>query len=100
MFSDGKETQNYESSIQEQSSKFMAIVLEKETGRILVEQRNKFSLDDELEILSPGIEFNKTLKITKMTDENGVEISEAKNVQQKIWIYTNQNIFVGDILRK
>ena len=40
------------------------------------------------------------LKITKMTDENGVEISEAKNVQQKIWIYTNQNIFVGDILRK
>lgn len=100
MFSDGKPTQNYESSIQEQNSKFMAITLEKEKDRILVEQRNKFAVGDTLEILSPSEEFNKTLKIEKMTDENGVEISEAKNVQQKIWIYTNQNISVGDILRK
>ena len=30
MFSDGKPTQNYESSIQEQDSKFMAIVLKAE----------------------------------------------------------------------
>ena len=100
MFSDGKPTQNYESSIQEQNSKFMAIVLEKENNRILVEQRNKFSVGDELEILSPSNEFNKTLKIEKMTDENGEILTEAKNVQQKIWIYTNQNISIGDILRK
>ena len=100
MFSDGKPTQNYESSIQEQNSKFMAIVLEKENDRILVEQRNKFSVGDSLEILSPSEEFNKTLKIEKMTDESGTELFEAKNVQQKIWIYTNQNISVGDILRK
>ena len=100
MFSDGKPTQNYESSIQEQSSKFMAIVLKKEDNRILVEQRNKFSIGDELEILSPSSEFNKILKIEKMTDENGENLSEAKNVQQRIWIYTNQNISAGDILRK
>ncbi len=100
MFSDGKPTQNYESSIQEQNSKFMAIVLEKDNGRILVEQRNKFAVGDTLEILSPSEEFNKTLKIEKMTDESGNELSEAKNVQQRIWIYTNQNISVGDILRK
>ena len=100
MFSDGKETQNYESSIQEQNSKFMAIVLEKENDRILVEQRNKFSVGDTLEILSPTDAFNKTIKISKMTDENGENLIEAKNVQQKVWIYTDQNVLVGDILRK
>lgn len=100
MFNDGNVRQNYESSIQEQSSKFMAIVLEKQEGRILVEQRNKFAVGDSLEILSPSDEFNKLIKIEKMTDEDGNELTEAKNVQQKIWIYTNQNICSGDILRK
>ena len=100
MFSDGNPTQNYESSIQEQSSKFMAIVLKKEDNRILVEQRNKFAIGDSLEILSPSDEFNKILKIERMEDELGNEVPEARNVQQKLWIYTNQNIQVGDILRK
>ncbi len=100
MFNDGNETQNYESSIQEQNSKFMAIVLQKENNRILVEQRNKFAVGDKLEILSPSDEFNKILQISKMEDELGNEILEARNVQQKLWIYTNQNIQVGDILRK
>jgi hypothetical protein len=66
----------------------------------LIEQRNKFAIGDELEILSPSSEFNKILKIEKMTDETGTVLTEAKNVQQKIWIYTNQNISEGDILRK
>ena len=68
--------------------------------KILVEQRNKFAVGDELEILSPGNEFNKKLKITKMEDELGNDIVEARNVQQKLWIYTSQNIQAGDILRK
>lgn len=100
MFSDGKPTQNYESSIQEQSSRFMAIVLDKKDDKILVEQRNKFAVGDSLEILSPGEEFNKLIKITKMEDEFGNEVIEARNVQQKLWIYTTQNIQIGDILRK
>lgn len=100
MFSDGKPTQNYESSIQEQSSRFMAIVLDKQNNKILVEQRNKFAIGDSLEILSPGEEFNKSIKITRMEDELGNEVVEARNVQQKLWIYTTQDIQVGDILRK
>ena len=100
MFNDGNVRQNYESSIQEQNSKFMAIVIGKENGKILIEQRNKFSVGDTLEILSPSDEFNKTIKIEKMTDEDGNELIDAKNVQQKIWILTNRNISVGDILRK
>lgn len=93
-------TQNLESSIQEQNSKFMAIVLEKQKDKILVEQRNKFAVGDKLEVLSPGDAFQKTIVVEKMEDENGNQITEAKAVQQKIWIYTNLNIMTNDILRK
>ena len=100
MFSDGKSTQNYETSIQEQDSKFMAIVQDVQNGKILVEQRNKFAVGDELEILSPSEIFGKILKVEKMEDEQGNFIQEAKAVQQKLWIYTNLKFQVGDILRK
>ena len=100
MFSDGKLTQNYESAVQEQDSKFMAIVQKVENGKILVEQRNKFVIGDELEILSPTSIFNQKLKLEKMEDEKGNPLTEAKMVQQKIWIYTSLPFEVGDILRK
>lgn len=100
MFSDGSPTQNYESAIQEQESKFIAIVQKVENGRILVEQRNKFTVGDELEILSPNDIFGKTLFVQEMQDEKGNNITEAKAVQQKLWIKTNLKFSVGDILRK
>lgn len=99
MFNNGELKQNYDSSIQNQESKFIAIVINKKPGKILIEQRNKFSVGDSLEILSPTDAFGKVLKVTNMTDEDGNQISEAKIVQQKIWIDTNLNIQVGDILR-
>jgi len=78
----------------------MAIVLAAENGRILIEQRNKFSLGDSLEILSPTDSFNKVIKIERMEDEDGNIVEEAKNVQQKLWIYTDIPVEAGDILRK
>ena len=52
-------------------------------------------------MLSPNKDtFNKTIKIEKMTDENGEEIVDAKDVQQKIYLFTNLNLEKGDILRK
>lgn len=100
MFSDGNPTQNYETTTQEQESKFMAIVQAVEKGKILVEQRNKFAVGDELEILSPTDSFGKVIKVERMEDESGNEVLQAKNVQQKIWIYTDLYLEAGDILRK
>lgn len=100
MFSDGKTTQNYESSIQEQDSMFIAIVKDVQNGKVLVEQRNKFAVGDKLEILSPTDTFQKTILVDKIEDENGNNLSEAKMVQQKVWIYTNLPLEVGDILRR
>ena len=79
----------------------MAVVAEdSKDGKVLIEHRNKFKKGDELEILSPSDIFNKKLKIEKMEDEKGNTITEAKMVQQKIWIYTSLPFDVGDILRK
>lgn len=91
-----------ESSMPVQTSEFMASVLSNGDGeKVLIEQRNRFKVGDTLEVLSPNKDtFNKTIKIEKMTDENGEEILDAKDVQQKIYLYTNLKLEKGDILRK
>ena len=96
-----KDKECLESSSPVQTYEYMAYVLEKSDGeKTLIEQRNRFKVGDELEVLSPNECFNKTIKLTKMTDENGNDLQDAKNVQQKIYIYTNLPLEKGDILRK
>lgn len=90
-----------ESSSPIQTHEFMALVLEdSKNGKVLIEQRNKFSVGEELEVLSPNETFNKKIKINKMEDMKGQEIVDAKNVQQKIYLYTNLSLKANDILRK
>lgn len=89
------------SSMPVQTSEFMAIVINDADGeKVLIEQRNRFKVGDTLEVLAPDNNFNKQIILTKMTDENGKEITDAKDVQQKIYIYTNLKLKKGDILRK
>ena len=91
-----------ETSMPVQTSEFMASVIENGDGeKVLIEQRNRFKVGDVLEVLSPNKQtFNKQIKLEKMTDENGENIDDAKNVQQKLYIYTKLPLKVGDILRK
>ncbi len=101
MVNDGNIKQNLHSASQTQESKFMAIVLDVQKDKILVEQRNKFATDDTLEILSPNLPVNTKFKVEKIADETGAFIPEAKAVQQKVWVYgAPKGIAVGDILRK
>ncbi|MBQ8468691.1 MAG: U32 family peptidase [Clostridia bacterium] len=101
MIDDGNIKQNYETTHQEQDSKFIAIVVGVENDRILVEQRNKFESGETLEILSPNLPVASKLKIEKIENQKGQELSEAKNVQEKVYLYGNvSGIEVGDILRK
>ncbi len=99
---DGDVRQKYDSSSQKQESVFVGMIEKIEENRILVEQRNKFEIGDTLELLSPSIRHGEKIKIKKMEDEKGNEITVAKDVQQKLWIYLNntENIYAGDILRK
>lgn len=98
---DNDRTVNYDDSQSKGTFKFMANVLESNQGRdfAIIEQRNRFKIGDELEILSPTNSFNKTIKIERMESEKGEGILDAKLVQQRIKLFTNVPIFSGDILR-
>ena len=102
MFSDGKIRQNLESAAQEQDSKFIGLVVSGKKGAAVIEQRNKFSVGDSLEILSPDKNFNKKIKITKIVNSNGKDVLDAKLVQERLTIFYDEDIVLhdGDILRK
>lgn len=94
------DTQCLETSKPEGEYKFCATVLGIENSGIWVEQRNRFKNTDILEILSPGAAFNKTFKPEIILDEDGKVITDALNVQQKLFIKTEiKDLQAGDILR-
>lgn len=94
-------TENYNDSQSKGTHKFVALVKEGNLDReyALVEMRNRFRIGDALEILSPSESFNKTVTVSKMEDEKGNLIEDAKIVQQRIRLYTSVPLNEGDILR-
>ncbi len=95
-------TINYDDSQSKGTFKFMANVISgnENSDYAVIEQRNRFMIGDELEVLSPTDSFNKVIKVTKMQDEKGNDITDAKLVQQKIRLFTDIKLSEGDILRK
>lgn len=90
-----------ESSYPVQTHEFMALVIGDSDGeKTLIEQRNRFKVGDELEVLSPNDTFNKIIKVTKMENEAGEQVDDAKNVQEKLYLYTILPLKQHDILRK
>lgn len=96
-----EESECLTSSYPVQTHEFMAIVTaDQKDGFVEVEQRNRFMVGDELEILSPSDTFNKILKIESMKDLEGNALVDAKSVQQRLYIKTDLPLKTGDILRK
>ena len=94
-------TVNYDDSQSKGTHKFIANVLDynKAEGFALVEMRNRFKMGDVLEVLSPNPVFNAQIKVEKLTDEKGIDVLDAKLVQQKLRLYTDLPLTAGDILR-
>lgn len=99
----GDEQKNYkEDSMPVQDSEFVAIVSDDaKDGFVEVEMRNKFSMGDTLEILSPNKSaFKKKITIKKIISSQGEEIESAKVVQEKVKINCEFELKKGDILRR
>ncbi|MDD2445537.1 MAG: U32 family peptidase [Clostridia bacterium] len=95
-----KDKENFESSMPKQTYKFVALVLEEaKNGFVKIEQRNSFKVGDVLEVLSPGNNFNKTIQVELIKDEFENEVTNAKLVQQTLFLKTNLILKAGDILR-
>ena len=62
--------------------------------------RNRFKVGSVLEVLSPSDAFNQKIVVERMEDENGNVITDAKLVQQKLYVKTDIKLSSGDILRK
>lgn len=94
--------QYQEDSMPVQESDFVAIISEDaDNGHVKVEMRNKFSVDDVLEVLSPDKNiFNKKITINEIISSDGEKVESAKKVQETVTINCNLPLKKGDILRR
>ena len=96
-----EESEYIQSSQPVQTDEFVAVVTKSSENNIAeIEMRNRFCIDDDLNILSFGENFDKKLTITKMTDLKGQEVLDAKLVQQKLLVQTTFPLQEGEIIRK
>ena len=92
---------NHLSSRLFQTYDFVALVLEdSKDGYVIVEQRNKFKVGDNLEILSPFDSFDEVINVSEILDEYGNSLDEVKKVKQRIKIKTDKKLYKNDILRR
>lgn len=93
--------QDYLTSGYKRGSTFVGIVREydENTGLAKVEQRNKFSLGDTIEIFGPPIEYD-IQKIDELYDDKMNKIESAPHAQQIIYLKTDKAVKPGYMLRK
>ncbi len=76
----------------------------KESGetvwRCELTQKNKFSVGDEIEIVSPGSLKGKFCKVLKITDSEGNDMTSCPHASQKIIVYVTGKVSAGDLFRK
>ncbi len=75
------------------------VIKDAKDGCVTVEQRNKFSIGEELEILSPN-HRDKCFTVKEIINENGEEQESAPHPQQKVSINCPIDLKIGDILRR
>ncbi|MFA4886243.1 MAG: U32 family peptidase [Desulfotomaculaceae bacterium] len=99
--SPGVSGQHYEGEIYRRSRAFVGLVRDYDcaSGMALVEQRNRFAVGDEVEILVPrGSNFSQ--KITKIIDEEGNSVEAAPHPQQIVRVPVDRVVLEYAILRK
>ncbi|GHU77752.1 hypothetical protein FACS1894188_12520 [Clostridia bacterium] len=99
----GKPEQIYESSSYERSYDFAGVVrsYDEETKIAEIEQRNKFSVGDTIEVLSPegGIDGGFAQTITEMRNEKGA-VADAPHPKELIYIKMEKPVSENYFLRK
>lgn len=99
-FDENETRQFYDDSRAVEEYKFIAVVKESDGGVLTIEQRNKFSVGDVLEILSATENTCKTFTVTSICDQDGDTVEVANRVQQILRIPCPYKLLNGDILRR
>lgn len=92
-------TQIYDNNVYVKEYTYLGIVSSRNAeGTSEMEQRNKFSVGDMVEIMKPNGE-NIPTKVLKITDEEGNEMESCPHPQQKIFVTFDKETSQYDIIR-
>ena len=95
-----EEAQIYDSNTYVKEYTYLGIVGEQnEEGLYCIEQRNKFSVGEEIEVMKPNGE-NITVTVKAIKDEKGADMESAPHPQQILFIDLGQALERYDILRR
>ena len=95
-----EEAQIYDSNTYVKEYTYLGIVGEQnEEGLYCIEQRNKFSVGEEIGVMKPNGE-NITVTVKAIKDEKGADMESAPHPQQILFIDLGQPLEKYDILRR
>ncbi len=95
-----EEAQIYDSNTYLREYTYLGIVGDQnEEGFYRIEQRNKFSVGEEIEVMKPNGD-NILVTVKAIRDENGAEMESAPHPQQVLFIDLGQPLEKYDILRR
>ena len=94
------EAQIYDNNTYLKEYTYLGIVGEQnEEGLYRIEQRNKFSVGEEIEIMKPDGE-NLTVTVKRIVDEDGADMESAPHPKQVLYIDMGHPLEKYDILRR
>ncbi len=83
-----------------QSCKFIGVVkADNGNGTYMVEMRNRFSIGDTLEILSPH-SLGRSFTVERITDNDGNDRQSAHIPGEIVCVHANERLYNGDMLRR
>lgn len=95
-----EEAQIYENNTYEKGYTYLGLVgKENENGLYRMEQRNKFSVGETIEVMKPNGD-NVTVVVKAMTDEDGTPIDSCPHSKQIFYVDLGMKLDEFDILRR
>ncbi len=92
-------TQIYDSNTYVNEYVFLGMIeAVSDDGRVRIEQKNKFSVGDHIEIMKPCGE-NVEVQVLSLTTDEGEKVESAPHPQQKLWVELSQPAVQYDLLR-
>ncbi|MGN0291002.1 MAG: U32 family peptidase [Lachnospiraceae bacterium] len=92
-------TQIYDNNTYLKEYTYLGIVGEEREGLYRIEQRNKFSVGEEIEVMKPNGE-NHIVTVKRIVDEDGNEMESAPHPKQILYIDLGETLEQYDILRR
>lgn len=95
-----EEAQIYDSNTYIKEYTYLGIVgPQNEQGLYEIEQRNKFSVGETIEVMKPNGE-NTKVQVKRIVNEDGEDVESAPHPKQKLWIDLGITLDAFDILRR